>query len=177
MSMMVLVLTAAAAPPALAQGTDGARHRLGAGLSFMKVGDAPDTGTGFVLDFEAGVMSRDAARVGIVGDLSFHGFDYFKTLGLLGGVRVTATSNPKVNVFGQFLVGVMRTTIDDCDSSEFVCADNNTTFAPGGGVDVRLTDRVALRVQVDLVIIKFFDGESFSKPRFWFGVSLPLGGQ
>jgi len=162
--------------PASAQGAEGARATLGAGLSFMKVGDAPDTGTGFVLDVDAGVMKRDAVRVGIVGDLSFHGFDFFKTLGLLGGVRVTATSNPNVNVFGQFLVGVMRTTIDDCDSSEFVCADNNRTFAPGGGVDVRLTDRVSLRVQVDLVVIKFFDGESFSKPRFWFGVSMPLGG-
>jgi hypothetical protein len=158
------------AAPAAAQGVD--QPRLGAGVSFLTDGD--ETGTGFVVDLAGTIRSMDKAAVAIVGDVGFHHFDGGNIFGLMGGVRFSSTANATVTPFGQFLLGLSRSSSSDCTGEG--CTSSDFALAPGGGVDVKINDRLSFRAQVDWVII-LYEGDSQNAARLTFGISMPVGRQ
>jgi hypothetical protein len=170
-SLIGLALVLALAAPAAAQGAAASSDRplLGLGVSFLTDGD--ETGTGFAVDIAKAFRAMDKMKISGVGDFGFHSFDGFKTITFMGGARVTATGIDKVAPFGQFLIGATRFSVSDCDG----CNETDLTFAPGGGVDIRLTDKINFRGQIDFLIIKF-EGDTDNATRFTFGISMLLGG-
>ena len=85
----------------------------------------------------------------------------------LAGPRFTSRAVDRVVPFGQLLAGVAFTRFD-----VFGFLSDDVVFAlqPGGGVDVVLTDRVALRFGVDSRML--FDlGQTFRELRFTTGVT------
>ncbi len=172
-SLLGLALVLAMAAPAAAQGaaaTDGHRALLGVGVSFLTDGD--ETGTGFMVDIAKTIRSMEKVNIGGVGDFGFHTFDGLKSMSFMGGVRATATGMDKIMPFGQFLIGITRFSASDCDGEG--CSDSNLSFAPGGGVDIRINDKFNFRGQIDFLIIKF-EGGSDNATRFTFGISMAVG--
>lgn len=92
--------------------------------------------------------------VGFVGDFT----DYRHRNTLMGGVRAQATG--RIAPFVQFLMG--SAPLDDI------------ALQPGGGVDVRIGERLAARVGVD-VKIAGDDGRSYIAPRVTVGGVILLG--
>ena len=69
----------------------------------------------------------------------------------LGGARYTAYSAGKVSVFGQALVGAARSSLG-VDTT--VSPETDFALQPGGGVDVTLAPKWAVRVQGDFRAIR-----------------------
>lgn len=119
-------------------------------------------GVGFSV---AGNLSRS---VGIVGDFSYHkreieipgGDDIdFSTFLFLVGPRLTERGN-RVEGFVHALVGGVRRKVEDFDS------DTNLALGFGGGLDVKVTDNVAIRVfQVDY--LPFRERNPFTGDKEW----------
>jgi hypothetical protein len=175
-----VALILAAPATAAAQGT------LGVGVSFL--GD--EGGTGVTVDYSRPIRSLANDRtLGWVGDFSYHrngfGNDFagvdgnFTTMTFQGGVRLSGQAAPKVSWHAQGLVGVRRSSFDVsasgltdeiCDAFDIDCSvgdsDTGVIFTPGAGIDYMLTERAALRAQLDIPI-----GEGGSTTRVWFGVS------
>jgi hypothetical protein len=88
----------------------------------------------------------------------------------LAGPRFTARSE-KVDVFGHGLFGI-STGDAGPDFSGF--SDSGLTFGGGGGVDVRVTPRIAVRAQYDLIgsFADIVEGNS----RFAAGAVIRVGG-
>jgi hypothetical protein len=198
----VLALTLALAAPAAAQGTPGpgtgtTGGLLGAGVSFLRVpegldlegDDSSTTFTGFLVDFRKNFVSTGSVDVGAVGEVSMHrkketfsdfGEDFSVSLNFLtlaGGARVTASQLDRVSPFGQVLFGIIRAKAggDICDIDDTFCESETEGVAMfGGGVDVRLTDKLNFRGQIDFV--KVMEEASDIATRFTFGISVLLGG-
>jgi opacity protein-like surface antigen len=170
-----LALVFMPAAPAAAQGVT-IRGLLGAGLSFLHISDCSGecTGTGFVVDFAQTITALNKVAIGGVGDFGFNHFDGANTFSVSGGVRFTGTANARVQPFGQVLLGLFHLSVSDCTGTGTECSSNDFTLAPGGGVDIRLTDKVNVRAQVDFFIV-MAEGETENAQRFWFGISIPLG--
>ena len=185
-----LAMVLALAAPAAAQGTTGNSGVLfGVGVSFLNaevVDDDSDTMTGFSLDFRKNVYSTASVDIGVVGDFGWHrkGFGVeevggdvdFTVMSFMGGVRFTASQMDRVAPFGQFLVGVARGSFSgdfSCDDFEDACP-TDPAIGFGGGVDVRLTDRVNLRGQLDFFRV-FTEEEGTNAIRFLIGISTLLG--
>lgn len=167
---ITLVFTVAA--PAAAQGVATSDRPLVAfGLSFLNVADS--TGTGFGVDFAKQIRPMDKATISLVGDVSFHHYEFGSSLGFLGGARITTTSAAKYHPFGQFMLGATRFSESDCDGD--FCSDTPFTVSFGGGVDVHLNDKWNFRGAVDIPIF-MFEGQSETGIRFTLGVSTRIGG-
>jgi hypothetical protein len=164
--------------PAAAQGTvagqrPGAadsRPLLGGGLSFLT--DGEETGTGFAVDISKALFSSGRMSVAGVGDFGWHHFDGFTSLSFMGGTRVTVSGSARFAPFGQFLIGPVRFNTSFCDGED--CSETDLAFAPGGGIDIRITERMNLRAQIDFFLIRFGD-ETQSATRVTLGVSMPIG--
>jgi hypothetical protein len=178
-----LLLVLALATPAVAQGTAGPGTGqtgvlFGAGVSFLNAEE--ETYTGFTIDVRKNVYAATSMDVGVVGDLSFHrkSFDEFDAsfslLSFMGGVRVTASQLDRVAPFGQVLFGAVRGS-EDSDFCDEECSETEMAIGFGGGIDVRLTDRVNFRGQLDFFRV-FTEDEGTNAVRFMIGISALLGG-
>jgi hypothetical protein len=170
-SIVGLTLVLGLAAPAAAQGTSGVL--VGAGLSFLNLAD--DTGTGFFVDVAKNFRSMGNLDIGAVGDLGWHSFDGANVSSFQGGARVTGSANPKYQPFGQFLFGLTHVNLDGCVDEG--CSDTGFTINFGGGIDIRLNDKLNFRGQLDIPI-SFFDEDTLGTEtgfRYSFGISLPLG--
>ena len=182
-SLIGLALVLALAAPAAAQGAAASSDRpeLGAGISFFRINDIEETGTGFFVDLAKVIRPVGTANLSVVGDFGFHSFDFgegfgAKTLTIQGGARIGAKVQDRVNVFGQFLIGLGRFSSDDCEGEG--CSDTGVAFTPGGGVNFGINEKLNFRAQIDFPIIRFSEeGESFTDkgPRYSFGISMPIG--
>lgn len=161
------LLLAAFVTPAAAQ-EKGAT--VGVGISFLN--NDGETGTGITADVAKNVHTAGKAAIGVVGDLSYNKFDFGKLFMISGGVRVTGNVHEKVDLFGQFLVGMGRFSADDCDGDG--CSDTDPVFTPGFGVNIKANEKIMVRAQLDFPIDKF-EGGSETFKRFWFGVVFGLG--
>ena len=120
---------------------------------------------------------------GIVGDIGFHsstnhdvgpGFE-----GLIARTRVTeflagprfVARTERINLFAHGLIGVVRGDAGK-DFSGF--SDTKPAFGGGGGIDLGIAERLAIRVQVDLfgTFADIVEGNS----RFAFGLLWRAGG-
>ena len=69
----------------------------------------------------------------------------------LGGARYTAHSAGKVWVFGQALIGAARSSLS---AGGTVSPETDLAFQPGGGLDVMLAPKWAVRVQGDFRAVR-----------------------
>lgn len=163
------------AAPAAAQTPGNDPALFGVGVSFLNISD--ETGTGFTADIVKGIRTMERGSLGLVGDISYHSFDFVSAWNFAGGVRFTGMVNERIKPFGQFTIGIFRSSVKDCDGDG--CSSTDLSFTPGGGVDFALNDRFNFRAQIDFMIIRFSD-EGFSDTetgtRFMFGISMPVGG-
>lgn len=114
--------------------------------------------------------------IGVIGDV---GGNYktvsgvtFKIHTYLSGIRVTGRSEfGRINPFGQFLVGLAQSR---AGVRGFSISGNDFAIQPGGGVDIGLSNSVAVRLQMDFRTI-FSEGEKFNEFRFMPGIVIRSG--
>ena len=112
----------------------------------------------------AGNLSR---HFGVVADFSYHkkeielpGPDIdFSTFAFLFGPRVTARGS-RVEGFAHALVGGVRRKLEDFNS------DTDLALGLGGGVDIKATDKFAVRL-VQLDYLPFRDRDLFTGDKEW----------
>ena len=159
----VALLLTAALPASARQNDD--KPLVGAGLSFLH-GEG-DTAIGFAVDVAKPFRTMTKSALSVVGDFGVNHFDGGNVVSILGGVRLTGTSDAKIQPYGQFLVGL-----------EHCCGSNGFAIQPGGGLDYMYNDNLAIRAAVDFRRVRVsddFGSYSFNETRFWFGVSKRLG--
>jgi len=183
--------------PALAQPADPAPlFEVSGGYQFVDVEDSDNFQNGWYGD----VAFNLNRIVGIVGQASVNSeseggrftegstefvVDSSGRLELyLGGVRFSDRRSRRVAWFGHALVGVIRATFegtvtaieDGLPSSveEFGATVDETALQFGGGVTVRLSGRVGLRVEADRVRVFAEDGNG-DLFKFLAGVSIGIG--
>lgn len=117
--------------------------------------------------FNASVVGNFSRYVGAKFDYSFHqkSFDFgpdntsIRLQNFLGGIQIKDNSaEGRFKPFGHALVGVGRTSADLSEFDDQLEDFNDAGFAAaiGGGIDVRLSDRVDVRViQVDYNPMRF----------------------
>jgi hypothetical protein len=166
-----LALTTVMATSAMAQDPSSTSGgiRIGGGLSIQFDGGfSGPRGIGVTGDVRGNLKTVGAkGSIGWVGDVSFHTFSDpdFTTVGILGGVAYNLQPLDGLSLYAQFLLGVER------------CCDGTNALAvqPGGGLNIRMTSGVDLRVGIDFRWAKYLQGW-FPTPRLWFGASFRLGG-
>jgi hypothetical protein len=135
---------------------DGVPVDVSGGYSYLHDQDASSNfPSGWTGSMSAGINSR----LSVVGELG----GSYQTLttpsgnvtghsySLLGGARYTAYSADKVSVFGKALIGAARSSL-----GALMTVSPETDFAvqPGGGVDVTLAPKWAVRVQGDFRAVR-----------------------
>lgn len=168
---MVLVLAAAAAPAAAA---DSPPAELFAGYSYTKNGNESLSGG------DVSLAIRLTRWIGVEADVSAH---YGSSLGthdsrlfFMGGPRF-AYRGTGFTVFTHYLAGGARTgsgiSVLGVDITQ-----KRTDFAMafGGGVDVALSDRWAVRAQGDYALIRG-DGATDKEPRLSVGFVYRFSGR
>lgn len=88
-------------------------------------------------------------------------------LALLGGARFTSGTRSRAVPFAQVLAGLER-------YSEIGFAQNGFAVQPGGGIDVSLTDRLAIRADVDYRWVHASQ-HTFNEVRVAVGLAYALG--
>lgn len=173
---------------ASAQDTDS-RGEFFAGYSLLRTDVAEDFDDGEDLDgfgddfknlngFNLAATGYFTSRVGLTGDFSFHqksediadGIDSadikVRSLNFLGGPQVRFPNNSRVTPFVRALAGVQsnRLSLDVTGGGSNNFSETLTDFALGigGGVDVRVSPRVAIRAfQIDYNPVFVRDRENF----------------
>jgi hypothetical protein len=96
----------------------------------------------------------------------------------LGGSRfIGRFANGRVNPFGQMLAGVTRVSVGGGVFEDWFGVSGSGyffTMQPGGGIDIGLSDAVALRMQVDVRTV-FIDGGHGTSFRFAPGIVIRTG--
>jgi hypothetical protein len=185
--VVVLPLMLMGALPASAQG----KSKADIGISWARLGESDMTlpagwvmaVTGHITDqlaivSEVGgnyksvtpVPTLPGSAAGVNVDVSEHSF--------LGGGRYAFGRNARVRPFAQTLVGISRVSggasVSGVDISKSVTA---LTFQPGGGVDVQVSPRVAIRVQADYRLLTQDDLGTGWQYRVATGVVFARGGR
>lgn len=134
--------------------------------------------------WDASVAGNVNRWLGLVADVSgqYTGLDEpgvrerIKTHSALFGPQVSARGGGRVTPFARALFGASHVRTDATEGGQsFSFSDTSFAVALGGGLDVRVNDRVAIRVvQLEYVRTSFF-GETQNKGRLSFGLVLRLG--
>jgi opacity protein-like surface antigen len=172
-TLCLLAVLLALANPASAQELTPAGDISG-GYAFLRDNDLEENLHGWMVSV-AGNLSRVFGIVGEVGGNS-KTYEYLGTdvdlavYSFMGGARFSART-PRVTPFGQFLLGGARASVSVLGETE-----STTEFAiqPGGGVDVWLTPRFAIRAGADYRYI-FAEEEGSDEFRFYAGVTFAFG--
>ncbi len=153
--LLLIVLAVLAVPaPARAQAQtpaapqDAPLLRAAVGASYLReqgIGGGPSTSykKGWVVSVDRPLFGRFAV-VGEIGS-SFHtnlAVETDSLLGVFGGVRFDVWDLGPIQLFAQALVGVERFSAPGF-------SEHGIAVQPGGGVDVAITRRVAVRAQGD----------------------------
>jgi len=135
---------------------DGGPIEVSGGYSYLHDQDASSN---FPSGWTASVSAAVNPRFGVVGELG-GSFQMLATpstganghiYSFLGGARYTAYSAGRMSVFGQALIGAVRSSLS-ADST--VSPETDLAFQPGGGVDVTLVPKWAVRVQGDFRAVR-----------------------
>ena len=176
MDIRVFVCAAAAtvwAHPAAAQqpASVGSSTQIEVGYSGLREGSGEDArwDKGIQADIAQPVGGPSAARFSLVGDFSWHHNDFYDdTLtSYLGGLRTTFAGGRAVEPFAQVLAGV-----------ELCCSNHGWVVQPGGGVNIWIAPRLAVRAQVDFRLARYTrDGiaTTYKETRTAVGVVVPFG--
>lgn len=180
------ILLFAIAAPAAAQTKVSSGVLVGAGVSFLI---DEQTATGFSVSVVKDLRRQGKIAVGVAGDVGFHKLTQnIETVeasasitSFVVGPRITSAANETFSPFAQFLVGAVRAHI----SAEIAGEDLGSVsgsgfgFAVGGGLNMKVHERVNFLVQVDLMHSSIeVEGENATGnvTRFLVGVSTRIGG-
>lgn len=99
-----------------------------------------------------------------------------RTHSILFGPQFSARRRPRLTPFARVLLGASHVNSDATEAGQrFVFTDTSFAAAVGGGLDVKINDRLALRAfQAEYLRTHFF-GETQNKGRLSFGLVLRLG--
>jgi hypothetical protein len=171
-SALTLALVVSAAVPVLAAGADAPSAEVFGGYSYTKNGDQALNGG------EASLAVRLTRWIGAEADLSAHYGSavgtHYTLLFFMGGPRF-AYRGRGFTVFTHYLAGGARSgsglTVLGVDITQ-----SRTDFAMafGGGVDVGLSHRWAVRAQADYALIKS-GGSTEKEPRLSAGLVYRIG--
>jgi opacity protein-like surface antigen len=171
-----------------AAAAEAKRLELLAGYSFMH--DTFDGGTNFPVGWTAGMNYNLTPGLGIVGEIGgSHKSESFSEAGVgasadldvftfMAGPKFTGRGNRRISPYFQALAGLARlsygVSVDLFGFSESA-SDSVTEFAvqPGGGVDILLSDSIALRVGGDYR--RIFAEEGANEFRLVTGVTFSFG--
>jgi hypothetical protein len=146
--MAVLLLVAAGAP-AMAQDTPGVE--IGAGYAYMR---DKELDTSFPLGWFADIAGNLSPWLGLVAEASgsyktasdFEGFEHKLSVHtLMGGVRL-ARRGDGATLYAQVLAGAARAGVSFEGDT---VSNTDLAVQPGVGFDVRVSDRMAVRVGGD----------------------------
>ena len=120
----------------------------------------------------ATVDLRLGGRMAVVGEAgggyrSSFGVETQSLYGFLGGIRFNLWRVGPARIFAQALVG-----LEDFREPGF--SEHGLAFQPGGGLDLDLTSRLAIRVQGDFRAARE-EGVTFKESRVSAGVVMGLG--
>ena len=123
------------------------------------------TGVGVEGDVMFPLSTSRSMTLGGVVDGSFNKFSGFYEASVLGGVRIIANARGSIRPFGQFLAG-----IEHCN----ICASNDPSFEPGGGVDLKLSrSNVSIRAEVGYRVTPS-DIRTYKEFHFFGGIAFGL---
>jgi len=164
--VMILAVVAILAPASL-WAQESPKAEIFGGFSLLSSKDSEDSERTTFKGWQASVAGNLNDRFAIVGDLGGHykSFDgtRFSLLEIMGGPRVTHRLD-RAAVFAHALYGFAR-------GSGGGSSDTDFAMAYGGGVDIKATDKVDIRiVQFDWVLAKEESAWSKNNLRFGFGV-------
>lgn len=148
------------AAPSAAQSRDTV---AGVGVSLLRSDGV--TAVGVALDIAHGFRTDELVTVGPVGDFGVHRTGDLVITSWMGGGRLTV-GPAAARGFGQVLAGVERYR-----------GVSDVVWQPGGGVEVRVTERLNLRGQFDVRVARVeSNGVTFRSReyRFTIGASLPF---
>ena len=128
---------------------------------FVALTDNVNPWFGVTVDIGVNFFSQDLVGIDI--------FD-FKILTLLAGPKFTYRQVDRVAPFGQFLIGAAYQYVS-IPLADVVESELDFALQPGGGVDVALTDGVALRFGVDARILFGEAGNTANQFRFTTGIT------
>jgi hypothetical protein len=147
------------------------------GYSFLRINPGSGIpGENVPAGWHASVAGNFNSWFGLAGDFSGHYKDIFgvnvNAHTFTFGPRFTARASDSVQPFAHFQVGGARI---GAGISGFGGSDTSFAAVVGGGVDVKLNDRVAWRVgQFDYVLTRF-GGDSQHNVRFSTGIVFRFG--
>jgi hypothetical protein len=169
---MAAALVSLSARSVSAQTTEPATH-LAASYSYLKeqgIGGA--AATMYPQGWVATVDFRIGGRIAAVGEAggsyrSNAGVETQSLYGFFGGIRVDVWRVGPAHIFAQALVG-----LEDFREPGF--SEHGLAVQPGGGVDLNLTRRLAIRVEGDFRAARE-EGVTFKESRVSAGVVMGLG--
>ncbi len=187
MRKLLLLAVLMLALPILAQAQESPRTEIFGGYSYLR---ADDEGADLDLDLHGWNVSFNQNLVkwaGIKADFSGHYGDLTLVPGLgadlsahlfLVGPQFTLPNSKRVSPYVHALFGVMRTDLTFFDPTGKVSQrDSAFAMALGGGVDIKVVDKLAVRLfQADYVLTRFND-DNQNNFRVSTGLVLRLGEQ
>ncbi|MCG3162751.1 MAG: hypothetical protein JMDDDDMK_04081 [Acidobacteria bacterium] len=166
MRKLFLIAALALALPLIAQAQDAPSTEIFGGYSYLRGDDGSD---GVDLHgWNASFNQNIVKWAGIKADFSGHygGFTIVPGLGsdlsahlFLIGPQFTIRKSERLQPFAHVLLGIARTDITYFDVTGRITArDSAFALAVGGGLDVKVTDHLAVRLfQTDYVLTRFDD--------------------
>ncbi|HET8675929.1 MAG TPA: outer membrane beta-barrel protein [Blastocatellia bacterium] len=135
--------------------------------------------------FGVSIAGNISSSFGIVGDFSYNRKDISDLTGLdsnanvslfLFGPRFTARGDT-VDGFVHALVGVARQRVEvDLPGENFDISENDLALGFGGGVDIKASDRFAIRLfQLDYIPIRAEDPFEFDEKRWTHNFRFQIG--
>jgi opacity protein-like surface antigen len=135
--------------------------------------------------FGVSIAGNISSSFGVVGDFSYNRKDISDLTGLdsnanvslfLFGPRFTARGDT-VDGFVHALVGVARQRVEvDLPGENFDISENDLALGFGGGVDIKASDRFAIRLfQLDYIPIRSEDPFEFDEKRWTHNFRFQIG--
>lgn len=151
-----------------ARAADPPKLDVFAGYSLLKLEEESRHG------WEASLAWNLRGRLGLVADLSAHYKGEFDDLSYMGGLRY-AFHGDKLTPFVHALAGGMRDR-SSISVLGVTISESNTRFAwaAGGGLSLRISDRLDARVQADYFNVRI-EGTNDGNPRVAAGVAYRFG--
>jgi outer membrane protein with beta-barrel domain len=155
-----IVLMLAAAVPQQAVAQDQSRVELAGGYAYMHDYDGDAS---FPRGWFASIGADVAGPVALVGEASgsyksMDGLDVGLSVSshaFVGGPRVVFLRTDRVAPYAQMLFGIARTsTVYELPEERLSSAQNNFAMAPGGGIDIRFSERAAFRLGANFRLIR-----------------------
>jgi len=183
MRKLFLIAALTLALPLIAQAQDAPNTEIFGGYSYLR-GDDDDGGVdlhGWNASFNQNIVKWAGIKAdfsGHYGDFTFipgFGSDLSAHLFLVGP-QFSIRKNERVQPFVHALFGIMRTDLTYFDvTGRIARRDSAFAMALGGGLDVKVTDHLAVRLfQTDYVLTRF-DSDNQHNFRASTGLVLRLG--